>query len=480
MRARLRAARGQRGFALVAFVLIVATMLSLGLVTLGIVDSQSRASGAERLGASAFTLAEGALGAQAAMVSSAWPESSGLAFSQSCTQASAGVTGCPSPGWIAQSFTGGDYAGATWRTDVRDDGGSYGAFWDDGALASQPAWDQNGDGQVWVRAQATVGGRTRTLVERIQVNRPPALPQGYAIIAGRFSTDLGVALNQVVASPLLSGIMGAHKLVAGGKVGLRCGLLSGCLTGTFAVLDEVGLDSLMANDVVQYASIQAASDQIVTELRQRALAAGTYYANVAAGTACPSPPAGTTSAIVFIEQVGNGDQACTVTLSSSSTPQLRALVVASGRVTFAGTGTYKGIVWALDAQRAGLGDTPREVVRIQDSARIDGMVAVDGVGGAVGIYPPPLDPYALINTLPVCGTLTALLCAPLKASLQALSPDQLVVQLVSLVGLDAVVNGLLGQLSGYGPAVQYDASVVSALLADGTGGVVANSFREIP
>ena len=466
---------------MVTFMVVVSVMLTIGLTTLAIVDSQSRASGSERTQVTAFTLAEGALNAQAFMLSRAWPDTSAGAFGTTCTQATtAGTTGCPDQSWLSQSFTGGDYSGATWQTYVRDNGGTYGALWDDAALASQPAWDQNADGQLWVRARAVVAGRTRTLVERVQVNRVPAFPQGYATIAGRFSTDLGVALNQVVASPLLTGIIGNHQLISGGKLGLRCGLLSGCVTGAFSVLTEAGLSSLLANDILQYGPTAAASDDVIAQLRQRALAAGTYYANVTSGAACPSPAAGVTNAIIFVEQVGNGDQTCTVTLSGGATTQVRALIVNNGRVRFTGTGTYQGVVYAVNAQRESLGDSAREVVRIESNAKVRGMVLADGVGGAIGIYPPPLDVYALINTLPVCQGLLAILCPPLKASLQALGVDALITQLISLVGLNAVVNGLLGQLSSYGPSVLYDSSVASALLANGTIGTIANSFREIP
>ena len=68
--------RGQGGWAVVTFMLIVAIMLAIGLATLAIVDSQSRASGVERSRASAFTLAEGAMNGQAFMLSRAWPDSS--------------------------------------------------------------------------------------------------------------------------------------------------------------------------------------------------------------------------------------------------------------------------------------------------------------------------------------------------------------------------------------------------------------------
>jgi len=473
--------RAQQGWALATFMVMVAIMMAIGLATLAIVDSQSRASGSERTQASAFSLAEGAMNAQAFMLSRAWPDTSAAAFSTSCTQATAaGTAGCPAQSWLSQSFTGGDYSGATWQTDVRDDGGAYSSLWSDAALTAQPAWDQNGDGELWVRATAVVAGRTRTVVERVQINRTPAFPQGYATIAGRFSTDLGVALNQVVASPLLTGIIGNHQLISGGKLGLRCGLLSGCVTGAFSVLTEAGLGSLLANDILQYGPTAAASGDVIAQLRQRALAAGTYYANVASGAACPSPPAGVTNAIIFVEQVGNGDQTCTVTLSGGATTQVRALIVNNGRVTFTGTGTYQGVVYAVNAQRASLGDSAREVVSIQSNAKVRGMVLADGTGGSIGIYPPPLNVYALINTLPVCQGLLAILCAPLKATLQGLPVDDLVTQLISLVGLNAVVNGLLGQLSGYGPSILYDSSVASALLANGTVGTIANSFREIP
>jgi hypothetical protein len=305
------------------------------------------------------------------------------------------------------------------------------------------------------------------------------VPRPYAVLTGRFSTDLGVALNQVVASPLLTNLIGNHKLISGGKIGLRCGVLSGCVTSVFALLTALQLDTLFANEVVQYHSTTAASDDVIAQLRQRALDAGTYYESVAAGAACPAPPVGNTTAIIFVEQVGTGDDTCTVTLTTTSTPRVQALVIGSGRLQFSGNGSYEGVVWALNRQRLTLGDGAREVVRIQDNARVRGTVLADGAGGSVGVYPPPLNVYNLVDTLPVCQGLLGLLCAPLKATLRALGVDALLNQLVSLVGLTNVVNGLAGQLSSYAPAVTYDETIASALVTNVSSGTVANSFREI-
>jgi hypothetical protein len=304
-------------------------------------------------------------------------------------------------------------------------------------------------------------------------------------------TGTNSLLTGPALSPVTTSLLGQHKLYegdasvpGGGKLGIRCGLTSGCVTGgAFATLSSTSLSSLLlANDFVQYGSSTAASDATIDSFRREAKLRGIYRASVSAGASCIPTTPSSTGKIVFVEQIGTGDDACTISSSTAA----KMLVVNNGRIQINGgatsgaTVTFTGVIYAAFGQRSSSpAPSSDKVVAIKDYARVVGAVYVDG-GGRLDVRPPPFDVYALIDTLPVCSGISALLCPTTKATLRALGTDALLTQLISLVGLNAVVNGLTGQLSGYGPAVQESKALVDAITVYGSSGTIAGTFRQIP
>lgn len=495
MRSRVR---DEQGWVLVTALLLMTAMLGIGLALLSVVDTQTKASANERVADATFNLAEGVLNSDAFLLSRNWPELStqtpvgttaacGL---QSYSGTLATVSSSTVPGQIqnlvAAAFTGGSYSTTnSWRVNICDDTGRT-TTWDD-SLLTGPAYDSNGPDpttgirRMWVRAQATVGTRSRAVVALVQVNQVNALPGKYGVLAGGFSTDLTAttgALTSGVLSGLITSLTQSDQLVkpdpsdsGSGKIGVRCAVLNGCVTGAFTALGT-GLDTLLlGNDFVQYGATTAASDDTIAQLRKQAQTSGTYYASVASGANClPAAPAGK---VIFIEQVGNGNQSCIV----GTTATAKALVVGSGGVQVKNNGTlYTGVIYALNRQRLTLGDTgTREVVSISDGAKVKGAVYADGASGKVGIYPPQLTLTGLCSAL-LPGVLNAVLCT----TLNGLGVTGLLDGLVSRVGLAAVVTALLPQLASYGPAVQDDKAVRSALTTYGSSGTIAGTFRQVP
>jgi hypothetical protein len=217
------------------------------------------------------------------------------------------------------------------------------------------------------------------------------------------------------------------------------------------------LGSLVAtNAFAQFPVETALSPDTIEQLRSQAVATGTYVASTSGTTtsssppACTKPAAVTSSRIWFIEQVGTGDQYCKIT--AASTPQPQMVVIGRGRVVIRGNNSYSSptnfnsVVYALNLQRP-VPDSissPREIVRIDEAARVIGAVYADGNDSRVGMYP-TID----------CGFL-GLGCA-----------------------LGAVL-GLLGvQLGQQGPMIQYDAPIVSAVRVYTTSGVVPGTFRDL-
>ena len=504
-----RRLRGEQGWVLVTAMLLMSAMLAAGLAVLSIVDTQSGASATERVSDSTFNLAEGVLNSDSFLLSRNWPEVASqtpAGTAAACgTQSYSGTVVAALPtnvagqiqNLLAGSYSGGDYTnGAGWKINICDDTGRT-TTWDD-SLLTGPAYDANGPDptthirRMWVRAQAgtlptnTVPPityrRNRAVVALVQVNANGAVPGKYGMLAGGFSTDLTAttgALTSGVLSGLVQSLTGSDQLIkpdaadpGSGKIGVRCSVLSACVTGAFTALGS-GLDTfLLGNDFIQYGSPTAASDDTIAQLRKQAQASGTYYASVASGANClPASPDPTK--VYFVEKVGTGDQICNV----STTATVKGLIVGSGRISISGNSTVlTGVIYALNRQRLTLGDTgTREVVAINGGAKVVGAVYADGASGKVGIYPPPLNVTTLCTTL-LPGILNVLTCN----TLNALGVTGLLNGLVSLLGINAVVTGLLPQLSSYGPAIQDKASVVSALTVYGSSGTIAGTFREVP
>ena len=180
LRSRLRHEEG--GWALVTAIILMSVMLATGLAFSSVVDTQTGASRQQRERETAFNLAESALSAQLFSFSrpAGWPGAGYQAnpYPQ-CTQASTDLR-CPNDGQLRSAFTSVDLGPeAAWQTVVRDNAekvvGDEGDFYDDAATADNRGYDDNGDGRVWVRAQATAkGSRLRA---QLQGDQPDAAPE---------------------------------------------------------------------------------------------------------------------------------------------------------------------------------------------------------------------------------------------------------------------------------------------------------------
>ena len=171
LRARLAS---EQGWALVTALLLMAMMMSAGLAVATYVDNEGNQSRIGRNRESAFNLAEGALNAQVFALAQGWPGAGVATADQytACTGASGGIK-CPNNAQLLSMFPTSDVkTGATWQTTVRDNNVT-GApnFYSDSLTASAPGYDANNDGTVWVRAQATAKGKTRTLVALVRAEQ---------------------------------------------------------------------------------------------------------------------------------------------------------------------------------------------------------------------------------------------------------------------------------------------------------------------
>lgn len=373
MTARLRK---EEGWALVTAMLVLMVMLGFGLATLSYVDSDARTSGGERNNESSYDYAEGLLDTEGYLVSSQWPTASSLAMPD-CTYngstvtaagGSLGATFCPSAAQMAQDFSSKEYSGPlTWTARIRDNGGSdtcavtgknlCSYYYDDSVLASQPSWDANGDGQLWVRTQAVMWGRRRTLVQRVQLDQQAVnFPQA-VITAGHMALK---------GSPHI-------KVVTNfSPINLRCAInTAGCLV--LKKQKQIAPYKI----TYSYPQQQAIPTSSLDQLRKRAQAEGWYYAT------CPTNPPGSQ---VFVES-GN----CTgASMPFSSPAQQGTYIQVSGTLTISGNNQprspkaskgRKGNFWGL-IYLANQSKLTGDVFIVKNGRRLfQGVVAVDYAGG---------------------------------------------------------------------------------------------------
>jgi Tfp pilus assembly protein PilX len=532
------------GSALITALLSTVIMLGLGLALLAIVDTQASQSSTERTHDRAFNLSESVLSSEAFVLGRNWPSATPTP-DPICNTAAAsfgdtvGAT-TDAPGATAAqiaatarlrttlnpSYTDTAYTGATWQVNVCDDDGTS-TVWNDALLTTQKSRDANANSKVWVRAQATVAGKTRVVVGLVQPRLLPAVNSKYGLIAGKVSQDLAATTSLITNATVLAGVTGSgllntnpvvapdtptYPVPASGVTGLRCGLFSTtalrqtCITGTLSALAGIAaFDTLVTGGAYnQYSSDTSTDADSIGQLRAQAKASGTYSATSSGGTlaaplACTITGTPSASTVVFIEKVGTGDQYCTIDVSTSKT--YKALVIGSGRVIIRGNNTitaystaatnrFTGVVYALNLQNVSAADG--EVVRVDRGARVEGAVHADGKNAAVNLLPPPFSTNSLVDALLCPG----LLCAS-AGVIKALPAGTIVDTLINGGCIGAVVFGacvgvtltaipaltvltsITSQLSTYGSAIHSNVAVIDALTVYGASGVVPGTFRDI-
>jgi Tfp pilus assembly protein PilX len=375
----------ERGFAVATAIIVLTIMMALGLATASLVDNQSRLSGKERVQETSFNVAEAVLNAQSLQLSQTWPGSSGAGtggpYPSSCARSDT-TTNCPDSLTVAAGFQGTDVsASTTWTVTVRDNIGTAAQYYDRSALdtASCPAavgtmtpctWDSNADGAVWVRAQATVGAATRTVVALVKLDLiSEGFPQN-TITSGKFrTTNSG---NKVIVDTKGCAAVGAPvggcKSQRAAPVVVRCTTTAPPYTRSNTCLgfDQSKGQVSPPDSVATGFTGRVMPLNAVDDLRRRAQSLGTYYAS-----GCP---AGLTGPVIFIE---NGN--CSYnggTFNSATVPGV--VVINTGTLNLGGNVTYYGVIYAANAQ-----NSTGDVITLGGTATIQGAIGVEGSGAVV-------------------------------------------------------------------------------------------------
>ncbi|HWH96519.1 MAG TPA: pilus assembly PilX N-terminal domain-containing protein [Baekduia sp.] len=361
------------GVALVVAVILMAMMLSLALIAINLADGQARTTAQQRQRESAFNVAEAALNAQVTQLSQHWADISGTG-----TGACPGATYCPTTAELTGLIPSADAnVAVTWKTNVYDDSAALDGFFADSRISNQPSWDANGDGKVWVRAEAQVRGHTRVLVSLVQKQTQLESVPHAAIVAGA----LTIENNGQHSDPIID--------ANGGLIAVRCPVVDGeadpCLgqpLGKAPTKDPAQWSALLTNQINGFSSAQtgypAASlftqDQIYRFIAT-AKAGGTYY------TSCPSTLAG---AVVVVDMTGDCSYTGSVTWNTQPDPGFVIFLRATSTLKLGGTTTYNGIIY-----HANMGNPPILSSATQSSASlimtsgntlINGGVIIDGPG----------------------------------------------------------------------------------------------------
>jgi Tfp pilus assembly protein PilX len=505
--------RSEDGWVMVPVIILLVVAIGVGMAILALVDGQTTESREQRSADSAQTLAEGAVGAAANVLAAnqaLWP-TSGACQTISGDLTAAAPTGTTLADRIAAEVKS-RFAGTTpdftdttthttdWRVSVCPVDAGDTSRWEETMLtrASVTPISASAPKELWVRGNANVRSRTgvtlaenaRTVVSKLrQTSRTFDVPADFAVGTGVFSTDIGTTVSTTLTSnsSLLGGIVQPLVAAQTSKIGVRCGALetienpsttclAGALAGVGGVTNATGLSKLntilgLRNEALETWTM--APDDAIEAWRAEAQRTGNVYVPASApvagygddttksvsGRVVPGHNcfSGTPTAdtVIFIEQVGDGDDYCNVPANSRA----KILIVERGAIHIK-DGTFTGVVYALNKQECG-GDgdcstaeresaIPREVVRIDGNAgKVIGAVWADGAGGAVGIYP-SLVPSNVSNTsLLGVGSATTGICG-LSAVASTLTTLN-----TALTGVTGLLGTTLSLVTGIKEEVRY-------------------------
>jgi hypothetical protein len=354
-------------------------MMSLALAALPLIENQTNQVSQQRKRETSFNTAEAVLNAQIFQLSNHWP-GAGAASSPplrygTCTQA--GGTWCPSAASISKMIPTADtVAGITWRSQVYDDSGGLAGFFADSKVDTQPGYDANRNGRLWVRAEATVRGKRRAVVALVRQETQTEWVPHAGLIAGR----LNILNNGLHQGPIIEA-----GDTTQGYVAVRCAVTQNettpCLgqaLGTAPTQDPDKWNDLVSQQIVPFATQQNYSmvPTFTAEQLQRLITTantnGTYYAR------CPTASE-LTGAVVVVDTTGNCSYTGSDTFNSDPEPGMLILLNASSSLTLGGTTTFYGIIYHAYRPDT-LGPAANPAIRTQGNTLIVGGVIIDGDG----------------------------------------------------------------------------------------------------
>jgi Tfp pilus assembly protein PilX len=387
-RTRLTDLRAEDGIAIVVAVLLMAIMLMMGLGAMSLVDGQSKLTAKQRQRETSFNISEAALNAQITQISHHWPGKNGATEPGVAFSACPGGTYCPGGNELTSLVPGADSnVAVTWKTNVYDNNANLSGFFADSRVVGTPCGcDENGDGKMWVRAQATVRGKTRVVVSLVQQQMQAESVPHAAIIAGA----LTITNNGNHGQPIID--------ANGGIVGVRCEVPPGagsggppesssapCLgqpLGVAPTKTDAAWDDLLNQQIdgfqtsqQKYSPAPVFTQDQVDRFIATARAQSTYY------TGCPSSLAG---AVVVINTTGTCSYTGNAQWNTKADPGFLLLLNANSALSLNGGVNYYGVIYHENAGTPPtLGSAPQStatLISVHGNAKVIGGVIIDGMG----------------------------------------------------------------------------------------------------
>ena len=476
--------RDDSGVALVTALFSTIVMLALGLALLSIVDTQTSESASERTRDRGFNLSESVLNSQAFVLGRNWPDA-GPAGNPACSRGGGlrrhGRHDRADRGGrclrrrerrpTAQRFPlarrrGSDptstpatptarTANATWQVNVCDDVDPDGAgptegvtTWDRPRCCRSRTGTPTTNNRVWVRAQSTVGTKTRVLVGLVQVKNvgcgEPEVRARRRQHQQRSRTGAAAITDRAVEERLVDWLLNpgsppvgadpAYPAPASGVTGVRCGLLENvtqvktCITGAIGALSAVPLVNTLSEQdkIEQYPYSPSTTPDTIGQLRTQSKCAPGVYMATAPGRAGRGGSGlrhsgATANAVVFIEKVGTGDQYCVIDVSNTERQvqgtrhrqrprhHPRQGVDHDYNSAAETEPVHRRHLRAQPADgRPDVGSPLKPLIRVDGGARVRGAVHADGKNATIALVAPDFNTAALVSGLLCPGALCAL------------------------------------------------------------------------
>jgi Tfp pilus assembly protein PilX len=383
-----RTARNEEGWAMITALILLSIMMSTSLALLSYLDNQTTQTAKTRQRETAFNFAEAALNAQiyglsqTSSATAGWPGSSTYSYS-ACTQANTNTGQCPSDSRLKALFPTADAdPGETWETRIIDNQGSastgadaLNSFYSDALAASlnapgwtTPGYDKNGDGRVWVRAQATIRGRTRKLVALVrEESQYEEIPHA-AVISG--SINITNSGNKVFVNG-----------GTGGVIAVRCNPASPTSAACLGQPESSSAWSKAAKQISPWNTVasgnpipNAMTDDAIARMRDTAKKTGTYVTDCATlGREIPTGVVFAEGGACNFNPVGN------TPVNSATKPGV--IINLTGTIALTGNTIYYGIVYAANRNPSDTTQTVNDghnAVTFDGTAIVYGGVLIDG------------------------------------------------------------------------------------------------------
>jgi hypothetical protein len=258
---------------------------------------------------------------------------------------------------------------------------------------TQPAYDVNTNGVLWVRAAAVYNCRTAVVVSKASQQLVPLSFPKFAINANGFTTSNNG--NKVIIDTAGTYMLPSNLNPAIGSITVRCnGLAAGAVCTKYRLGSQLVPDTCVASKTAPYGCTlsPASASQTITDLsglRNEAIAYGTYF-SPSSSRGCPttaSQLAGVVTpggvAPVFVD-VGCPSMSFTGNTVINSSTQPGFLVLTNQTLSLGGTVYFYGLIYDANLCLVNGSYVPcttaSNVVTIQGTAVVQGGVNIDGAG----------------------------------------------------------------------------------------------------